>query len=321
MEDAVAIAESYLGPQTDLFLTGGGLDSNPPNRFRVEFYGLGSSDYTELYVTFDGKVHLDQHDIPPVPNFSGDQFLVPPKIIVTARADFARISPLDDGMEVHFSYRYPTPNQSPPPNTYQCAYDSMTFLVTAPDGKQYTLSLVDKKKDTGYFTGAFFNLDDYKIFDSTGAWPGLLDERRFFWKQTDVPTFKVPGTYRIVQTGIFHETTGKLPDIPYQSTEAVCVVDPNVSSVNELKAKAQTELQNRVEVRLPPLSWLVGEEASGNRTVFGMINAKVMPETAFAIDEREKRRGQYSGMRYQFTFTFDGKFLSEKHSPRYVIYD
>ncbi len=321
MEDAVAIAERYLGPQNDLFLSGGGLDSTRPSCFRVQFYQLGARDYTDLYVTFDGKVHRDQHDIPPIPNFGEGQFLVPPKIIVTAHADFARISPLDDGMEVHFDYKYPTPYLIDPPNTYQCSFDAMTYLITVPDGKRYSLNLVDKKKDTGFFVAVSFNYNTYKIFDSVGAWPGLLDERRFFWKQTDVPTFRVPGTYRIVETGTFHETTGKLPDIAYQSTEAICVVDPKVSSLDELKAKSQAALQSKVEVRIPPVNWYVQEDATGTHTLSGMLEAKVLPETAIAPEQRKKMRGEYSGMRYRFKFTMDGKLLSEEHDPIYMMYD
>jgi len=64
LEEAVAIAQRSLGPQKELFLSGAGLDAK--TYFRIQFFATGAKDYTNLYVTFDGKVFRNEHDVPGV---------------------------------------------------------------------------------------------------------------------------------------------------------------------------------------------------------------------------------------------------------------
>ena len=86
----------------------------------------------------------------------------------------------------------------------------MTYVISTPDGKTYSLNLIDKHKMPGY-EAAWLDLYDYKVFDSEGAWPGFSEDRhlmrRFYWKQKEVPTFTMPGEYRVVETGTFREHT------------------------------------------------------------------------------------------------------------------
>lgn len=245
-----------------------------------------------------------------------------PEIVVTARAVFSRISPNDEGMEFRFNYKYPTAYLKEPPKSYLCSYEAMTYLITTPDGKQYSLNLIDKKKDTGHFTSAFFNLDTYKIFDFVGAWPGLFNgkevERRFYWKQTETPIFKLPGEYHVIEKGMFHDAAGSLPDLPFRSTEAVCIVDPKVASIKDLKAKAQEAAQRRISAPVPPLNWGVREIKSGDRIVSGLVERSIIPEDQVPAEKR-KKGWNYSGMHYRFTFTPHGELISEETQPSYWI--
>lgn len=248
----------------------------------------------------------------------------PPKIIVTACAVFSRISPGDDGMEFRFHYEYPTAYLKEPLKTYLCSYEAMTYLITTPDGKQYSLNLIDKKKNTGHFTSAYFNLDTYKIFDSVGAWPGLFNgkevERRFYWKQPEAPIFTMSGEYRVVETGTFHDTAGKLPDLLFRSTEAVCVVDPKVASLKVLKEKAQKVVRERNGAEVPAVNWTTREIVSGDRIVSGLVERSIIPEEQ--VPEKKRKKGwDYVGMEYSFTFSPDGELISKEAQPFYLRID
>jgi hypothetical protein len=248
----------------------------------------------------------------------------PPQIVVTARAVFSRISPGDDGMEFRFNYEYPTAYLKEPPKTYLCSYEAMTYLITTPDGKQYSLNLIDKKKDTGHFTSAYFNLGTYKISDSVGAWPGLFNgkevERRFYWKQPEAPIFTMSGEYHVVETGTFHDTAGKLPDLPFRSTEAICIVDPKVASLKVLKEKAQKTVRERISAQVPAVNWTIREIVSGDRIVSGLVERSIIPEDQ--VPEKKRKKGwDYLGMECSFTFSPDGELISEKIQPSYLRID
>jgi hypothetical protein len=62
LEEAVAIAQHFLGPETDLFLTGGFRFDEP--YYEILFYTIGEKSFTTLYVTNDGTVFRNQHAIP-----------------------------------------------------------------------------------------------------------------------------------------------------------------------------------------------------------------------------------------------------------------
>ena len=231
----------------------------------------------------------------------------PPHVVVTAEPAFSRISSRDEGMEIKFFYQYyPLAYLQDPPATYMCDYDRMTYVIVTPNGAHYSLNLVDKKKQTGLFTSAFFGLHEYKIFDSVGAWPGLGDERRFYWKQAKAHAFSVPGPYRIVETGIFRDTKGKLPDLSYRSSEAVCIVDPNVAPLRELKDKAQEIVQKRFASPISRVLWSVGEEKSGDRRITGLVKSNTISEDQIPPEERRKGEGTYGGIHCNFVFSPEG---------------
>jgi hypothetical protein len=246
----------------------------------------------------------------------------PPHVVVTAEPAFSRISSRDEGMEINFFYQYyPLAYLQDPPATYMCDYETMTYVIVTPNGARHSLNLVDKKKEAGLLTSAFFGLHDYKIFDSVGVWPGLRNERRFYWKQAKAHPFNIPGRYRIVETGIFRDTKGKLPDLSFRSSEAVCIVDPNVAPLRELKDKAQEIVQKRFDSPIRRVLWSVSEEQSGDRSVSGLVKSNTIPEDQIPPEERRKGKGIYGGVHFNFVFSPEGQLKSQEMKPNYRLFD
>jgi hypothetical protein len=229
----------------------------------------------------------------------------PNTVVATVRPVFASLAPTDGGVYLGFSYKIA--GTAPEKTHYRCYRDTDIFHITTPTGKHYALSLIDKSKPASRDFCAVEGIG--RTFDSIGSSSEVIyrvskNGHHRVWKQSDIPDFTIPGEYRIVEIGVFRDSRGKLPDLPFRTNEAVWTVDPNKVPFKVLIANARKIVASDLGSSATNLIFGVSSDDATKRFVTGILRKEYIPSNR--ITKADRHNDLYDGLVYRFTFALDG---------------
>ena len=223
-------------------------------------------------------------------------------LLVFSKPQTRRVAPKDPlGLVLHWETEkgYPVRDAFPNEWSLQQTFDSMKFLITAPDGTTTTYSTTWKDSLAKRYDYGFYYQPT--LFIRIGE-AGLWDARGFdgLWKGPK-PSFAKEGVYQVQVEGALHFTTG----IPLSFSSAAIEVE--VSSSAPTMASLEAKAKEEREKAAPGASW--GQRAA--MTESGFTAGLVLEDDAggLFIHSAESMLG-FGYTLHTTRFSGDGGFVS-----------